>query len=229
MAEILKDTTANKIGTGTGGLELDPAGTEVVTINNGVLIPDGSKTEPAIRLSDDNNTGIYSPINDSISLTGNGEEVVRATGVVSAVNYLDVTNSTTGNDVLVTTSGTDTNVDLSLDGKGTGTVKINSLGYPTSDGTNGQAIITDGVGGLTFGDVAGSSPLTTKGDIYTYSTTDARLGIGADGYVLTADSGEATGVKWAQAAGGTTGTLASIDFGTITGGGDANIDAGSLV
>jgi hypothetical protein len=46
------------------------------------------------------------------------------------------------------------------------------------------------------------SPLTTKGDLYTYSTTDARLGVGTNGQVLTADSAEATGLKWATAAGG---------------------------
>lgn len=45
----------------------------------------------------------------------------------------------------------------------------------------------------------GSSPLTTKGDLYTYSTTDARLGVGTNGYVLTADSAETTGLKWAAA------------------------------
>ena len=37
----------------------------------------------------------------------------------------------------------------------------------------------------------GSSPLTTKGDLYTYSTTDARLGVGTNGYVLTAEIGRA--------------------------------------
>jgi hypothetical protein len=47
--------------------------------------------------------------------------------------------------------------------------------------------------------VGGGSPLTTKGDLYTFSTTDARLAVGADGTTLVADSIEATGLKWASA------------------------------
>ena len=46
------------------------------------------------------------------------------------------------------------------------------------------------------------SPLTTKGDLYTFSTSDARLGVGTNNHVLTADSSEATGLKWAAPAGG---------------------------
>ncbi|MCP4651243.1 MAG: hypothetical protein GY853_14340 [PVC group bacterium] len=41
-----------------------------------------------------------------------------------------------------------------------------------------------------------SSPLTDKGDIYTFSTVNARLAVGADGYVLKADSSTATGLIW---------------------------------
>jgi len=46
------------------------------------------------------------------------------------------------------------------------------------------------------------SPLTTKGDLYTFSTSDARLGVESNNTVLTADSAEATGLKWATPAGG---------------------------
>lgn len=41
------------------------------------------------------------------------------------------------------------------------------------------------------------SPLTTKGDLLGYSTTDIRLPVGSNTYVLTADSTQPAGVKWA--------------------------------
>jgi len=47
----------------------------------------------------------------------------------------------------------------------------------------------------------GSSPLTTKGDLYGYSTLAARVPIGTDGQVLTADSAQALGLKWATVSG----------------------------
>ena len=44
------------------------------------------------------------------------------------------------------------------------------------------------------------SPITTKGDLITSNgTTDVRLPVGTNDFVLTADSTQATGLKWASA------------------------------
>jgi len=70
--------------------------------------------------------------------------------------------------------------------------------------TNGQFDVTGAGGGSV-------SPLTTKGDLYTYSTMDTRLPVGNNGEVLSANSGTTTGLEWIAAGG--TGTVTSVDSG----------------
>jgi len=41
-----------------------------------------------------------------------------------------------------------------------------------------------------------NSPLTAKGDLFGYSTTQARVPVGADGETIVADSSTATGLRW---------------------------------
>lgn len=54
-------------------------------------------------------------------------------------------------------------------------------------------------------------PLTTKGDIFTFDTDFQRLAVGTDTHVLTADSSQPTGIKWAaQASDSTTTTKGDI-------------------
>lgn len=72
-----------------------------------------------------------------------------------------------------------------------------SPGANTYYGTNGSG--TKGFYSLPAGL---TSPLTTKGDIWVFSSANTREPVGADGTVLTADSTSSTGVKWAAAAGG---------------------------
>ena len=54
----------------------------------------------------------------------------------------------------------------------------------------GYIDVSSGGGGGT------TSPLTTKGDLYSFDTDNARLPIGTDGQILVADSNESTGLKW---------------------------------
>jgi len=80
-------------------------------------------------------------------------------------------------------------------------------------GSAGQ-VLTVAAGVPSWASPSDQTPLTTKGDVFTFSTVDARLGVGANGTVLTADSAEATGLKWAAAAGG--GKVLQVVYGTTT-------------
>jgi hypothetical protein len=83
------------------------------------------------------------------------------------------------------------------------------------DGSGNTAIRAVVIGG------GGASPLTTKGDVYTYSTADARLPVGTNGQVLSADSAETTGLKWISAppaaAGGSTTEMQWNNAGALDG------------
>ena len=63
-----------------------------------------------------------------------------------------------------------------------------------------------------FQSIAGKadSVLTTKADLATYSSTRTRLGVGSNDTVLTADSAQATGLKWASASGGANTALSNL-------------------
>jgi len=130
-------------------------------------------------------------------------------------------------------------------------VQIQNIGSGTTTITSGTATVNSagslGVtqydGGFLYFSSASSAiwfdytqagttlPLTTKGDLFGYSTTNARVPIGTNGQVLTADSAEVLGLKWAAPAGGgkvlqvvqaTTSTAVDLNTTTYT---DTNITA----
>lgn len=69
--------------------------------------------------------------------------------------------------------------------------------------STGNIVQITSSGQLSVSGVAGSSPLTTKGDLYVYDTDDQRLPVGASGQLLSAEPNEPTGLLWVDSTAGT--------------------------
>jgi hypothetical protein len=81
--------------------------------------------------------------------------------------------------------------------KGTGQLQLNNYTGSTFDNAATKLLGVDASGNVITTTGGGSSPLTTKGDLYTRnSSADTRLPVGLDTQVLLADSTTATGLKW---------------------------------
>ena len=89
------------------------------------------------------------------------------TPVASAVNYLTIKNATTTNPVLLSATGTDTNVSINLVPKGTGVVQANGVEVAT---TSGAQTLTN----KTLADpaVTGATKVAQGGTLELYNTAD---------------------------------------------------------
>lgn len=190
MSGLTVDITQNTIKSGTGGIKLEPTSNEVVTIYEGVLLPDGTKDLPSIRFSDDTNTGIFSPNNDVVSIVTHGEECLRVSGSANAVNYVEISSADVNQSPRITPAGSDTNVDLVLAGKGTGAVRTSSAevqfevpqagkvfvnGYTVLVDEDNVSRMTNDAGYITSADLSGYSVVGhthVKADITDFSDAD---------------------------------------------------------
>jgi len=127
---------------------------------------------------------------DGFIADANGNEQIIFQQTASAVNAIEITNSATGNGVKIGSQGDDTNVDLILDPKGSGTVDVNSsritnVTDPTADQDAATKAYVDSVAnGL---DVKDSVDLASTANIAgTYSNGAGTITAGSNG-ALTVD------------------------------------------
>ena len=96
------------------------------------------------------NKTLTSPKIGTSILDTNGNELFKLTATSSAVNEITYNNAATGNKPTLTASGDDSNIGISIQPKGTGTITIDALTFPAADGSSGQILQTNGSGVLSF-------------------------------------------------------------------------------
>jgi hypothetical protein len=143
-------------------------------------------------------------VNADLSATGGTHQVLKQVSAGAAITvgqlaYSDISGTPTG---AALTNTNDTNVTLTLGGSPT-TALLNAASI-TVGWSGTLAIARGGTGQATAAAAFGAfSPLTTKGDVLGFSTLNARIPVGSNNQVLTADSTQTLGLKWAAATGGT--------------------------
>lgn len=196
------------------------AGTYVTTVGATSPITSSGGTTPTISTSMNTNKLIG---RGTIGV-GVMEEITLGTNLALAGTTLNVTGVPTVTPAALTKVD-DTNVTLALGGTPatallqatsltlgwTGTLAdgriasatnwntayTNRITSLTTTGTSGVATLAANVLNIPNYSIAGLSPLTTKGDIFVFSTVNTRLPVGSTkGQVLQVDSGATTGLAW---------------------------------
>lgn len=198
------DYLTNKIvaatRTGLTLSDLNDTGDEDLQIDLTAQIkaPDGSDTIPTYSFDADSSTGMYRESSGDLAFSQDGTCVLEIQ--TGASKRVFISNQVPNYETLVTTNQTLTNKKYVDD-------EITSA-IATHDGTNTHAQIDSHISSTSNPhsvDISDVTPLTTKGDLMVRnSSASTRLAVGTNDYVLTADSTQATGVKWAAAGGGQT-------------------------
>lgn len=146
------------------------------------------------------------PVPTSTDLVKDGATAIEALGDSIDASLLDLKGGTTGQ-VLSKNSNTDMDFTWVTDAAGDITGVTAGTGI-SGGGTSGTVTVTNSM----------ATAIDAKGDLVagTAADTFARLAVGANGTVLTADSAEATGLKWVASSSGALAFIARTTFSGVT-------------
>ena len=221
------DITGNVTGNASGSAGSCTGNSATATTSTNVTVADESSDTTCFPLFVTAATGDLAPKSGSNLAFNSSSGVLTATGFAGDItgnvtgNTSGTSGSTTGNAATATALATARNIGgVSFDG--TGNIDLPGVNATGSQNTSGTAaglsstlaVSSGGTGATSLtanGDLIGngtsaiaSVDMSTKGKILIGdgSGNPSLLTVGANDTILTADSSEATGVKWAAAGGG---------------------------
>jgi len=186
-------------------------------LETGPLRPnDGSVSAPAYAFRSSASTGMfYSPGTTTLALSIGNAPVATFLKTGTAVNYINFTASPTGTGPSMVSTGTDTNIALTLDTKGTGNLALAVGGSikQTIDSSGRILVGTAITSGSGAGDIILASQHSLRSVNNAGSTTVQILGVDASDRLLLGGTG-VTDIVWGRAlvnmGGGATATMGSI-------------------
>lgn len=131
------------------------------------------------------------------SATALTKDVNRVTTVAAGSDSVKLPSAIAGRKIVVINDGANTLAVFPASGESIDALSANASTTITTTAKNSTFVCASTGLWKQAGGAGSTSPLTTKGDLWGFSTVDARLPVGTDGFELVADSTQALGVKWA--------------------------------
>ena len=155
------------VATNTGVIEIPLSPADGVTLTGTQTLTNKTLTDPKIGTK---------------ILDVNGLELLNLTATGSAVNELTLANAATGGAPVLSATGGDTNIGITLTPKGSGAVKLDLLTFPTVTGSADQVLTSNGSGVLSFVDNTGGT------DWQAVKTSATFTAVAGEGYFINTTS-----------------------------------------